>query len=111
MTSSTTSSESAPRSFTNEVSRLIFSAGWPRLSLTILITRSSTDGLVMSRFSSGGLLARGSADSGSGGSGNQGSDGPAESGSGGSADSVSAGSVSEGSSGSQASSEGQAPVD
>src|SRR5260221_1950181 len=51
MTSSTTSRESAPRSFTNDVSRLIFSAGWPRLSLTILITRSSTEGWVMNGVS------------------------------------------------------------
>src|SRR6185503_1278126 len=43
MTSSTVSSESAPRSFTNEVSGVIFSLSTPSCSATISITRSATD--------------------------------------------------------------------
>src|ERR1051325_2603113 len=43
ITSSTVSSESAPRSFTNEVSGVIFSLSTPSCSATISITRSATD--------------------------------------------------------------------
>src|SRR6266850_6847140 len=43
MTSSTVSSESAPKSFTNEVSGVIFSLSTPSCSATISITRSATD--------------------------------------------------------------------
>src|SRR4051794_18117536 len=46
MTSSTVSSESAPRSFTNEVSGVIFSLSTPSCSATISITRSATDATV-----------------------------------------------------------------
>src|SRR5688500_9708100 len=43
MTSSTVSSESAPKSFTNEVSGVIFSLSTPSCSATISMTRSATD--------------------------------------------------------------------
>src|SRR5947207_1874366 len=43
MTSSTVSSESAPKSFTNEVSGVIFSLSTPSCSATISVTRSATD--------------------------------------------------------------------
>src|SRR5215216_4956710 len=46
MTSSTVSSESAPRSFTNEVSGVIFSLSTPSCSATISMTRSATDATV-----------------------------------------------------------------
>src|SRR6188768_1189972 len=48
ITSSTVSSESAPRSLMNEVSRVILSGVVPIWSQTILITRSSIEGLVTS---------------------------------------------------------------